>query len=131
MRHRKTFLAASLVLALTVPAALAGDHGKTEAKQDLTSIKGEVQRVYTKTIDGNETVMLDLATADHPRYTVCLGEITAEVRGEMNLADGDEVTVKGHKLVRGNGETIFIAHVLHRGDQRWTLDHRDGMHSMM
>lgn len=49
----------------------------------------------------------------------------------MELEDGDKVSVTGIKMVRGNGETVFIAHELRHGDQHWKLDHHKDMHRMM
>jgi hypothetical protein len=133
MRYGQIILTAAMTLALIVPATLANEQYKTEAKKDLTTLEGEVQRVYTSSMDGNEVVMMDIKTEDHPRYTVCIGmkemdKDNKDKKGPMSLEDGDQVSVTGKEMVRGNGETVFIAHELRHGEQHWKLDHHKDMH---
>ncbi len=50
MRYHKTLLAIAVILALSAPTVLAGDHGeKKTSDEDLTRIEGEIYRVYTRT----------------------------------------------------------------------------------
>jgi ribosomal protein L31 len=130
MRYGRITLTTAMALALIVPTALAGDQGKTEAEKDMTTIAGEVQRVYTRSMDGNEVVMMDIKTEDHPRYTVCIGKkkMDRDKKRPMSLEDGDQVSVTGKRIVRDNGETVFIAHELRHGEQHWKLDHHKDMH---
>lgn len=130
MKNVKITLIAVAIIALTVPAALAGGDDKSEYKKDMTTIEGEVQSVYTKRMEGTEAVLMDLQTKDHPHYTVCIGQKDMDHQKLMKLEDGDKVSVTGSKMVRGNGETVFIAHELRHGDQHWKLDHHKDMHRM-
>lgn len=133
MRYGRITLITAMALALIVPTALAGDQGKTEAKKDLTTIEGEVQKVYTRSMDGDEVVMMDIKTEDHPRYTVCIGKkkLDTDKKGPMSLEDGDQVSATGKRMVRGNGEMVFIARELRHGEQHWKLEHYKDMHHEM
>ncbi|MBD3219613.1 hypothetical protein GF314_00100 [bacterium] len=49
----------------------------------------------------------------------------------MDLDSGEMVTVKGEEVVRDNGQAVFVAHELHRGEDEWMLKKHHEGHPMM
>lgn len=83
------------------------------AMGDMTTVTGELNRLSSEMINGEEHLRLELITADGKRYQVDAGLRQTGEFDVSNLATGSEVTVSGVRQVLGSGETLVLASTIY------------------
>ena len=83
------------------------------AMGNMTTVTGELNRLSSEMINGEEHLRLELITSDGKRYQVDAG---LRQTGELDVstfATGDEMTVSGVRQVLGSGETLVLASTIY------------------